>query len=43
MSDTVSPSEHLWRWWTSLENDWQAVCLGLLLLVAVSLGVSIPW
>jgi len=43
VSDTVSPSETLLRWWTSLENDWQAVCLGLILLLAVSFGVSIPW
>ncbi|WP_255665633.1 hypothetical protein [Haladaptatus sp. DYF46] len=43
MSETVPPSEAMLRWWTNLENDWQAVCLGLLLLLAVSLGVSIPW
>ncbi|MDG5777788.1 hypothetical protein VB773_19320 [Haloarculaceae archaeon H-GB2-1] len=30
-------------WWTSLESDWQAVCLGALLVVLVRLGLPIPW
>lgn len=31
------------HWWTDLESNWQAVYLGVFLLLVVLLGVRIPW
>lgn len=31
------------RKWKQLAHDWQAVLLGLLVVVVVSVGMSIPW
>jgi len=31
------------RGWRTLDDDWQAVCLGALVTLLVSLGVDVPW
>lgn len=31
------------RWWMGLGEGWQAVLLGLLVVVAVRLGLPVPW
>ncbi|MGA9400263.1 hypothetical protein [Haladaptatus sp.] len=41
MSDSIS--ERVRHRWTELENDWQAVCVGLSVVVIVSFGITIPW
>ncbi|MEA5386852.1 hypothetical protein VB779_07130 [Haloarculaceae archaeon H-GB11] len=37
------PLDTVLRWWIGLDDDWQAVYLGLLSVVAVRLGVHVPW
>ncbi len=41
--DATLKFETIRTWWIDLESGWQAVCLGFLLLIFVSLGVPIPW
>ncbi|MBP1987032.1 hypothetical protein J2753_001530 [Halolamina salifodinae] len=31
------------RWWANIGEGWQAVLVGLLLVLAVRLGLSVPW
>jgi len=31
------------RWWVDLGEGWQAVLLGLLMVLAVRLGLTVPW
>jgi hypothetical protein len=40
MSDPIRAVARRWR---ALESGWQAVCLGLLVVLAVWAGVRIPW
>jgi hypothetical protein len=37
------PFDAVVGWWSRLDDDWQAVCLGLLSVVAVRVGVHVPW
>lgn len=46
MSSVTDAGQHLKsirNWWVSLETDWQAVIISILLVVLVSTGISIPW
>ncbi|MFC7074608.1 hypothetical protein ACFQJ7_11315 [Halovenus rubra] len=43
MTNTDNVFETLTQWWMTLETGWQAVLLGFLALLVVSLGVPIPW
>ncbi len=31
------------RWWENVGEGWQAVLLGLLLVLSVRLGLTVPW
>jgi hypothetical protein len=31
------------RWWATIGEGWQSVLLGLLLVLAVRLGLTVPW
>ena len=33
----------LYRRWASLDRGWQAICLSSVLVLAVAIGLPIPW
>ena len=35
--------QYLLEVWSRLEREWKAVLFGMILLGAVSMGISIPW
>ncbi|SHL61982.1 hypothetical protein SAMN05444342_4275 [Haladaptatus paucihalophilus DX253] len=37
------PLGSLRHYWTSLDRGWQAICLSSVLVLAVGLGLPIPW
>lgn len=43
MSNNQSVPGVVYNWWSYLDRGWQAVYLGLLLVIIVLLGVPIPY
>jgi hypothetical protein len=43
MSNLRDPYKHLLGWWKNIDDGWQAVLLGGVALLAVMIGVPIPW
>lgn len=37
------PTQHLSRYWTSLDRGWQAIFLSAVLVLAVGFGLPVPW